>query len=694
MEEFTRVFTIHFDGTVYNSSVDCRVVSTLRELLVKTLPAPLSPPASSAVLPKLKDTATWVDGYACSFGGQRLSLAVSTEVAPTTLYVALATRNRVDEKTSVSGHAGPLKRRRSFSTGKRGNNDNDNVDRDDGNNNNNNNSSGSSSSGDSESGSSGSSSNGSVNSAVRQRRQSYWHHGTAENNTGKNSNDNNNSSNYEEAEYGDEEEREDEDYDGYDDSHGSSVEDWNDGVDDANTEMFRYDGRQQRAVLPIIVGGVVRLIDIESRDKSHQWTVYIRGLFNETDYLARCIESVQFVLDPSFTPSERIVKNAPFELTEVGWGEFVVKMQVKLRYYPRPVQVALSSSSFASMATHKSEVEVASAFLASQPMVPLSGISRGPVLSPVVSVLSRHHYQSGNHDKSSSSTTAVTSVNKLWGMVKTEVKVEKDDLNDEAGGSCGTGSMKPSDVQSPGQPAIMTLGMSPGVVTLSHLLRFSHRPRRFHCIPPQGRSFEPEEHVGYTIVETPVVTEQYDEIVVPDPPAPILEVTEALPNMFRRRIATFKTARAMAQQQQRPLFGSGAPLGVAAAFSEGGVSCWDYIMQEEPDDAVLAESYLESIETTVSSLAGAQQQHAADVFSSAFYTASQQQEQQQLKQQALHGIDAPIVVKLPRGRRKLTGAEIDLSALRTAKKGLVEAIEKMRRELVLRQAAQTYQHYM
>ncbi|RNF23350.1 putative protein AF-9 [Trypanosoma cruzi] len=694
MEEFTRVFTIHFDGTVYKSSVDCRVVGTLRELLVKTLPAPLSPPASSAVLPALKDTATWVDGYACSFGGQRLSLAVSTEVAPTTLYVALAARNRVDEKVSASGHADPLKRRRSFSTGNRGRNDNDNGDRDDDNNNNNN--SGSSGSSDSESSSSGSSSNGNLNSAIRQRHQSYWHYGTAQNNTGKNSNDNNNSSNCEEAEYGNEEEGEDEDCDEYDDSHGNSVEDWNDGVNDVNAEMFRYDGRQQRAVLPIIVGGVVRLIDIESRDKSHQWTVYIRGLFNETDYLARCIESVQFVLDPSFTPSERIVKTAPFELTEVGWGEFVVKMHVKLRHYPRPVQVALSSSSFASTATHKSEVKVASSLLSSQPMVPLSGISRGPLLSPVVSVLSRHHYHSGTHDKSPSSTTAVTSVNKQWRVVKTEVKVEKDDSKDETSGIYGTESMKPSDVQSPGQPAIMTLGMSPGVVTLSHLLRFSHRPRRFHCVPPLGRPYEPEEHVGYTIVQTPVVTEQYDEIVVPDPPAPILEVTEALPNMFRRRIATVKTARAMAQQQQQqqgPLFGSGAPLGVAAAFNEGGVSCWEYIMQEEPDDAVLAESYLESLEKALSSLVGAQQ-HGADVFSSASYTTSQQQEQQQLKQQALHGVDAPIVVKLPRGRRKLTGAEIDLAALRTVKKGLVEAIEKMRRELVLRQAAQTYQHYM
>ncbi|RNF25120.1 putative protein AF-9 [Trypanosoma conorhini] len=682
MAIFTRVFTIHFDGGVYEASTDCRVTRTLRELLVATLPPPPSP---------LRHTAAWVDGYACSFGGQRLSLAASTAVVPTTLYVTLAARNSLDGETVAAGGADSLKRRRPGGAGRRGASASEDGNGGEESNN---------SSGSSERSSSSGSSGGSGEGPVRCQRQPYWHPRGAQSNGDRN--DTNNSSNYEEE-------------DGYDEGEGSEEEDVHgsyrsrdsnsvarereqaDSEGGSDDDTVSCDGRRREAVLPVVVGGVVRLINIESRDKSHQWTVYIRGLFNETEYLAQCIESVRFILDPSFTPSERVVRTAPFELTEVGWGEFVVKMQVQLRHYPRPIRVRLSSSAFAATASCESEIKVASTFLALQPIVPLSGLTRGPVLSPVVHVLSRHRYHSETAVASPVTTAATVSGDGRRGIVKAEVKVEEGGAGSDANDRPRGGDAQPSEARPPGQPALATLEMSPGVVTLSHLLRFSHRPRRAHCIPPLGRPYEPEEHVGYTIVQAPVVTEQYDEIVVPDPPAPMMEVAEALPSMLRRRIATVKTARTMAQQpqqrQQKLLAGGAAPLGVAAAFSENGVSCWGYILQEEPDDAVLAESYLESVGATLPSPAGTQLS-STDAFLSPPYGGPQKQEHEQPPlSPAFYGVDTPIVVKPPRGRRKLAGAEMDLSALTTAKKGLVEAIEKMRRELVLRQAAQTYQHY-
>ncbi|KAG5511200.1 hypothetical protein JKF63_07142 [Porcisia hertigi] len=176
----------------------------------------------------------------------------------------------------------------------------------------------------------------------------------------------------------------------------------------------------QTLIVPVVVGGCVQLVNPESKDKSHQWTVYVRGLWNghpeevagsnvrppslsheqppkafpsspslalpahsshqraglgdaiaataaadrgsggggggggtaaaaagpasdsqtsllsasiasPDDYLSDFIEKVVFVLDESFVPCVRTVSSAPFELTEVGWGEFIVSIHVYLK---------------------------------------------------------------------------------------------------------------------------------------------------------------------------------------------------------------------------------------------------------------------------------------------------------------------------------------------------------------------------
>ncbi|KEG09804.1 putative protein AF-9 [Trypanosoma grayi] len=671
----TRIFTIQFEGEVFQASINCRVVRTLRELLTVAVPSPptLSPSATAAAS-SAKHQAHWVDGCICSFGGQRLSLGTSTDVVPAVLQVNWLVRYHRSNSMSSgggktsTGRVNASKRARSRGAVKTEEDDSDNGNDDNYNDDYNDDVDG-------RSGDEGS-----------QQQRSYWRRDTSN--------------------IKDEDEDDDHDDAASCDSRGSNSNSTGSSgssalglqrrevAEKANGDNSDDDGRRIEAVLPVVVGGVVRLVNMESRDKSHEWTVYIRGLFNENQYLAQCIESVRFILDPSFTPSERLVTTAPFELTEVGWGEFVVKMKVQLRHYPRPIQVELSSSSFATagsgaMSTavaEKMDMKMASALWVSQTGLQMAGLTRGPVLSPVVDLLSRHRYYSNNKTNSNGSNSnnlaaPASSISSRRAPVKKEMKKEEDvEDDDKSNRNHYINNIIAS--QTPPQSSIATLEMCPGVVILSHLLRFSHRPRRGHCIPPLGRPYEPEEHIGYTLVQVPVVTEQYDEIVVPDPPPEIRQVAQALPDMLRPRITTVKAARALAAQPQHAMSGSTPPLRAAAAFSENGVSCWKYVMAEEPDDAVLAESYLESISVP---LFPHLSRHGA--------AAAPSVDQQQQQQQQLYGVDPSLVVKPGRGRRKLTGAEIDLAALKTAKKGLVEAIERMRREVSQRQSAHIFQQY-
>jgi len=55
---------------------------------------------------------------------------------------------------------------------------------------------------------------------------------------------------------------------------------------------------------------------------SHKWICYVRGLDNQD--LGAIISKVVFVLHPSFTNNVREVNQHPFEIHEVGWGEFEI----------------------------------------------------------------------------------------------------------------------------------------------------------------------------------------------------------------------------------------------------------------------------------------------------------------------------------------------------------------------------------
>ncbi|CAD7705147.1 unnamed protein product [Ostreobium quekettii] len=81
-------------------------------------------------------------------------------------------------------------------------------------------------------------------------------------------------------------------------------------------------------VLPICVGTVGFWLGKKaSEEKSHRWTVYVRGPRGMD--ISHAVHSVTFRLHPSFTDPERVLTSAPFELTEMGWGEFDIVVVVR-----------------------------------------------------------------------------------------------------------------------------------------------------------------------------------------------------------------------------------------------------------------------------------------------------------------------------------------------------------------------------
>jgi len=79
--------------------------------------------------------------------------------------------------------------------------------------------------------------------------------------------------------------------------------------------------------VPIVYGNISYFLGKKAEEgKTHRWTCYIRGLQGEN--LTYFIKKVVFTLHPSFPNSKRVIEKPPFEVTEVGWGEFEVGIKV------------------------------------------------------------------------------------------------------------------------------------------------------------------------------------------------------------------------------------------------------------------------------------------------------------------------------------------------------------------------------
>jgi YEATS domain-containing protein 4 len=81
-------------------------------------------------------------------------------------------------------------------------------------------------------------------------------------------------------------------------------------------------------VLPISYGSVAYWLGKKADEyHSHEWTVYLRGQCGID--LTHVIESVTFHLHPSFNEPKRVLVEPPYEVTETGWGEFEIAIEIK-----------------------------------------------------------------------------------------------------------------------------------------------------------------------------------------------------------------------------------------------------------------------------------------------------------------------------------------------------------------------------
>ncbi|CAL6289576.1 unnamed protein product [Bathycoccus prasinos] len=83
-------------------------------------------------------------------------------------------------------------------------------------------------------------------------------------------------------------------------------------------------------ILPISYGSVAYWLGKKADEyHSHEWTVFVRGQ-NNID-LQEVVESVTFQLHPSFAEPKRVLTEPPYEVTETGWGEFEIGIEIKFR---------------------------------------------------------------------------------------------------------------------------------------------------------------------------------------------------------------------------------------------------------------------------------------------------------------------------------------------------------------------------
>jgi YEATS domain-containing protein 4 len=81
------------------------------------------------------------------------------------------------------------------------------------------------------------------------------------------------------------------------------------------------------ACLPIVTGSVAFYLGKKADEyQTHQWTLYLRGPRNED--LSTVASKVVFQLHASFAQPVRELTEAPYEVTERGWGEFEAQIRI------------------------------------------------------------------------------------------------------------------------------------------------------------------------------------------------------------------------------------------------------------------------------------------------------------------------------------------------------------------------------
>ena len=80
--------------------------------------------------------------------------------------------------------------------------------------------------------------------------------------------------------------------------------------------------------LPVAYGSVAFYLGPKADEyHTHRWTLYVRSPDKDFD-LSVAISRVIFQLHPSFAQPIRELAEPPFELTEMGWGEFEASIRI------------------------------------------------------------------------------------------------------------------------------------------------------------------------------------------------------------------------------------------------------------------------------------------------------------------------------------------------------------------------------
>jgi YEATS domain-containing protein 4 len=71
-----------------------------------------------------------------------------------------------------------------------------------------------------------------------------------------------------------------------------------------------------------------------------RWTVLLRSGDNPFENLSYFIKSVEFTLHSTFAHPKRLIEQAPFEVTEIGWGEFEILAKISFHdTQERPIEL-------------------------------------------------------------------------------------------------------------------------------------------------------------------------------------------------------------------------------------------------------------------------------------------------------------------------------------------------------------------
>eukprot|EP00760_Papus_ankaliazontas_P032386 PhM_4_TR5784/c0_g1_i1/m.79634/K11341/YEATS4, GAS41, YAF9; YEATS domain-containing protein 4 len=97
------------------------------------------------------------------------------------------------------------------------------------------------------------------------------------------------------------------------------------------------DAPQTSISVPLLIGSEAHWLGTTTNDegaRTHEWTVYVRCPFGGS--LDGVIDKVVFQLHHTFVNPERTLTRAPYEITEFGWGQFVIGVQVFFKGCPIP----------------------------------------------------------------------------------------------------------------------------------------------------------------------------------------------------------------------------------------------------------------------------------------------------------------------------------------------------------------------